>query len=130
MGKVCKVEDFGVFIDIDGFDCFFGLCYCFEMVDRVIKDVKVFYSEGDKVKVCVFKVEEKIKCINFGLKLLYFKDDDEMDVDSDEDVGVVLDSEDEDMSDVGVGGVFVINVDFDDEDDDDDVDSNVEMDDV
>ncbi|KAK4650317.1 rRNA biogenesis protein rrp5 [Podospora pseudocomata] len=129
-GKVRKVEDFGAFIDIDGSDRLSGLCHRSEMADRAIKDAKALYSEGDKVKARVLKVEEKTKRINLGLKPSYFKDDDEMDVDSDEDAGAALDSEDEDMSDAGAGGALVINADSDDEDDDDDAGSDVEMDDA
>ncbi|KAK0674322.1 hypothetical protein QBC41DRAFT_264755 [Cercophora samala] len=131
-GKVRKVEDFGAFIDIDGSANLSGLCHRSEMADRAIKDAKALYSEGDKVKARVLKVDEKAKRINLGLKPSYFKDDDEMDVDSDDEAGAALgsDSEDEDMSDAGAGGALVIPADSDDEDDNEDADSDVEMDDA
>ena len=107
-GKVRKVEDFGVFIVVDGSANVSGLCHRSEIADKKIQDVKKLYSEGDKVKAKVLKVELEKRRISFGLKASYFGDveeDDEEDSDdeSDEEEGVDLlaDGSDEDGSNEG-----------------------------
>ena len=110
-GKVRKVEDFGAFIDISGSDKVSGLCHRSEMAERVVKDAKTLYNQGDKVKAIVLKVDQKQKRVSLGLKPSYFKDgDDEMDIDGN-DEGAPLESdddadEDEQMSDAG-GAVLI-----------------------
>ncbi|GAB1320357.1 rRNA bioproteinsis protein rrp5 [Madurella fahalii] len=137
-GRVRKVEEFGVFIDIDGSTNLSGLCHRSEMADRAVKDAKTLYNEGDRVKARVLKVDLEKKRINLGLKPSYFKDGDEddMDVDSeDEDTGAALDDADSDldevMNDAGGGVLITASDDEEDEDDEDedrdDASSDVEM---
>ncbi|KAK0646068.1 hypothetical protein B0T16DRAFT_412562 [Cercophora newfieldiana] len=116
IGRIRKVEDFGVFITIDGSANLSGLCHRSEMADRAVKDARTLYNEGDKVKAIILKVDEQQKRINLGLKPSYFKDadDDEMDVDGD-DAGAPLGNdaesgEDEEMSDAG-GAVLITGTD-------------------
>lgn len=136
-GKVRRVEDFGAFIDIDGSANLSGLCHRSEMADRVVKDAKTLYNEGDRVKARVLKVDVENNRISLGLKPSYFKDDDEdddMDVDSDdEEAGAVLNGEeesdeDEEMSDAGGAGLAADSGDEDESEDSKDEDgSDVEM---
>jgi rRNA biogenesis protein RRP5 len=134
-GHIRKVEDFGAFIVIDGSANLSGLCHRSEMADRVVKDARSLYNEGDKVKAILLTVDEKQKRISLGLKPSYFKDTDEdgMEVDGDN-AGARLDSdadseEDEEMSNAG-GAVLITGTDnFSDESDDEsgDGDSDVDM---
>jgi rRNA biogenesis protein RRP5 len=131
-GRVRKVEEFGAFISIDRSANLSGLCHRSEMADRVIKDARTLYNEGDRVKARVLKVDVDQKRINLGLKPSYFKDGkaDDMDLDSEgDDAGAVLDDaeeseDDEEMS--GVGGAVLIggSDDEDEEDEDEDEDDN------
>ncbi|KAK0711393.1 hypothetical protein B0H67DRAFT_646768 [Lasiosphaeris hirsuta] len=132
-GKVRKVEEYGAFIDIDGSANLSGLCHRSEMADKVVKDAKALYNDGDRVKAKVLKVDLKQNRINLGLKPSYFEDDDSMDVDND-DAGAALDNadgsdDDEEMSNAG-GAVLITgtdNVDKSEDDDDDDDASDVDM---
>ncbi|KAI9757772.1 MAG: rRNA biogenesis protein rrp5, partial [Candelina submexicana] len=85
-GKVRKVEDFGVFIVVDGSSNVSGLCHRSEMADHGVDDVKKLYDEGDVVKAKVLKVDLEKRRINFGLKASYVQQDDgkESDADSDD----------------------------------------------
>src|SRR5690606_19464256 len=67
-GKIRKVEDFGVFIVVDGSTNVSGLCHRSEMAESRVTDVKKLYSEGDVVKAKVLKVEIQKKRVSFGLK--------------------------------------------------------------
>lgn len=111
-GKIRKVEDFGVFIVVDGSMNVSGLCHRSEMAENRVADVKKLYSEGDLVKAKVLKVETEKKRVSFGLKASYFKaqsdSDDEMDSDAEDGMdGVQLggdgseDSEDSEVLDLG-----------------------------
>ena len=97
-GKIRKVEDFGVFIVVDGSMNVSGLCHRSEMADDRVTDVKKLYSEGDAVKAKVLKIDAEKKRVSFGLKASYVGDsedsDEEMDDGSDAEDGVEVDSED------------------------------------
>jgi len=133
-GKVRKVEDFGAFIDIDGSANLSGLCHRSEMADKKVQDAKKLYSEGDRVKAIVLKVDAQAKRINLGLKPSYFDDDEDMDVDSDN-AGAALESDeeededsDEEMSDAG-GAVLITGTNnlHPDSEEEEDEESDVEM---
>lgn len=102
-GKVRKVEDFGVFIDVDNtIPRVSGLCHRSQIADTKVDNIKSLYDEGDQVKAKVLSVDTEKKRISFGLKASYFKDaddDEEMDDDEEEIDGSTNDeaSEDEDM---------------------------------
>ena len=105
-GKVRKVEEYGVFIVVDGAANVSGLCHRSELAERRIPDAKELYNEGDAVKAKVLKVDIERRRIAFGLKASYFEegqeeeekviigDDDDSDDASDEMQGVILDVDD------------------------------------
>ncbi|PQE33437.1 rRNA biogenesis rrp5 protein [Rutstroemia sp. NJR-2017a WRK4] len=103
-GKIRKVEDFGVFIVIDGSANVSGLCHQSEMAEKRVHDVKKLYSEGDEVKAIVLRMDPDKKRISFGMKASYFGEAAESDDDSEDD---------------GMEGVKVDEMDIDDESDDD-----------
>ena len=73
-GTIRKVEDYGVFIVVDKSANVSGLCHRSEIADKKVEDVKKLFSEGDRVKAKVLKVDKETRRINFGLKASYFKD--------------------------------------------------------
>jgi rRNA biogenesis protein RRP5 len=81
-GKIRKVEDFGVFIVVDGSANVSGLCHRTEIAEGRVDNVKALYEEGDAVKAKVLKVEPERRRISFGLKAAYFDHDDDSDQDS------------------------------------------------
>ncbi|GAB7347215.1 hypothetical protein MBLNU459_g3320t2 [Dothideomycetes sp. NU459] len=109
-GKVRKVEEFGVFIDVDNtVPRVSGLCHRSQIADSKVEDAKTLYDAGDAVKAKILSLDADKRRISFGLKASYFKDlesDDEMeDADSDMD-GVAINEasdEDEDMD----GGIDI-----------------------
>lgn len=115
IGKIRKVEDFGVFIVIDGSKNVSGLCHQSEMADKRVRDVKKLYEEGDSVKAKIIKKDAQSKRISFGLKASYFDDAAEGEGESDDELfngmqGVELIGEDgsellEDSDDEEIGGV-------------------------
>lgn len=109
-GKVRKVEDFGVFIDVDNSQPrVSGLCHRSQIADQKVLDIKSLYDQGDKVKAKVLSVDLEKRRISFGLKASYFADDvamSENDIDSDEDKA--QESADEEMMDVD-GGIDISN---------------------
>ena len=87
MGKVRKVEDFGVFIVVDNSNNVSGLCHRSEIADgQKVEDVKSLYKEGDAVKAKVLKVDEKKRRINFSLKYSNIKGSPEDGTDGDENI--------------------------------------------
>ncbi|KAH8880404.1 nucleic acid-binding protein [Thozetella sp. PMI_491] len=140
-GIVRKVEDFGAFIEIDGSHNLRGLCHRTEMAEKAVKDPKKLYSEGDRVKARVIKVDTKQRRVSLGLKPSYFQDGDDSDMDVDEDAGAALaledesededdgESEDDEMPDAGAA-VHIVGTDKRSDDSDNSDDSeDVEMDD-
>jgi rRNA biogenesis protein RRP5 len=85
-GKIRKVEDFGVFIVVDGSSNVSGLCHQSEMAEKRVHDVKKLYEEGDSVKAIVLKIDPEKKRISFGLKASYFEDGSASEVDSDDEL--------------------------------------------
>lgn len=105
-GKVRKVEDFGVFIDVDNtIPRVSGLCHKSQIADSAVEDVKKLYDAGDLVKAKVLSIDTEKHRISFGLKASYFKDldeDEEME-DEDESDGEGVELEDDaSESDEGV----------------------------
>ena len=83
-GKIRKVEDFGVFIVIDGSANVSGLCHQSEMAEKRVHEVKKLYDEGDFVKAIVLKLDPETRRISFGLKGSYFEDGAESEDDSED----------------------------------------------
>ncbi|KAH6723897.1 hypothetical protein BKA61DRAFT_648930 [Leptodontidium sp. MPI-SDFR-AT-0119] len=107
-GKVRKVEDYGVFIVIDGSNNLSGLCHQSQMADKNrVVDVKKLYEEGDVVRAKILNLDREKKRISFGLKASYFDDG----IDSEEE------SDDEDLS--GMEGVKITG-DYSEEDEEED----------
>ncbi|KAG9592273.1 nucleic acid-binding protein, partial [Aureobasidium melanogenum] len=115
-GKVRKVEDFGVFIDVDNtIPRVSGLCHKSQIADSAVEDVKKLYDAGDLVKAKVLHIDTEKRRISFGLKASYFKDldgDEEMEDEDEEDEsdgeGVALDddaSESDDGVDIDMSNV-------------------------
>lgn len=71
-GKVRKVEEYGVFIVIDGSANVSGLCHRSEMADGKAPNPKALYNEGDAVQAKILKINLTKKQITFGLKASYF----------------------------------------------------------
>lgn len=71
-GKVRKVEEYGVFIVIDGSANVSGLCHRSEMADGKAPNPKALYNEGDVVQAKILKIDQTKKQITFGLKASYF----------------------------------------------------------
>jgi rRNA biogenesis protein RRP5 len=138
-GKVRKVEDFGVFIVIDGSANVSGLCHQSEMAEKRVNDVKKLYDEGDAVKAVILKLDPETRRISFGLKASYFEDGAESEEDSDEDAdgmeGVRLgasdtEGEDSDDDDEEGGGTNLDDVESINSAADEDQDSDEEMEDA
>jgi rRNA biogenesis protein RRP5 len=112
-GKIRKVEDFGVFIVIDGSHNVSGLCHQSEMAEKRVHDVKKLYEEGDSVKAMILKLDAEKKRVSFGLKASYFEDGEGTDEDSGDDdddsamQGVKLgnDSDEDEDEEDGNGGI-------------------------
>jgi rRNA biogenesis protein RRP5 len=105
-GVIRKVEDFGVFVLIDN-SSISALCHKTEMADEPVEPKKI-YSEGDKVKAKVLKIDITKRRVSLGLKMAYIAEtEDENDEDDSSDEledsfgGVALHSggEDEDEDD-------------------------------
>ena len=116
-GKVRKVEDFGVFIVVDGSSNVSGLCHQSEMAEKRVHDVKKLYEEGDSVKAIVLKIDAEKKRISFGLKASYLKEESVSESDSYDEPnameGVKLgdsSDEDDDSEDDENGGIDPNNV--------------------
>ncbi|KAI9840320.1 MAG: rRNA biogenesis protein rrp5 [Sclerophora amabilis] len=73
-GKVRKVEDFGVFIVVDGSSNVSGLCHRSEVADQRFDDVRKLYDEGDVVKAKILRIDPEKRRVSFGLKASYFED--------------------------------------------------------
>ena len=106
-GKVRNIQDFGVFIVVDGSENVSGLCHRSELSDQKGADPRKLYNEGDAVQAKILKIEPANRRISFGLKASYFSTDDSDDSenleDGDEDFSGFSRSEDpEDSGDDGV----------------------------
>jgi rRNA biogenesis protein RRP5 len=115
-GKVRKVEDFGVFVVVDGSNNVSGLCHKSQLADQPVLDVKKLYDEGDLVKAKVLKVDVEKRRISFGLKASYFmdeEDDEDEDMEDSEGEGVELDNDAESDGSgisIDIGGVKKMNI--------------------
>ncbi|OSC99437.1 hypothetical protein PYCCODRAFT_1438226 [Trametes coccinea BRFM310] len=77
-GRVKKVEDYGLFIEIEG-SKLSGLCHKSELSDNKDADVTLAlrsFREGDKVKAVILSIDQEKRRISFGLKPSYFEEKD------------------------------------------------------
>jgi rRNA biogenesis protein RRP5 len=103
--KVRHVEEYGVFLLVDGSNNVSGLCHISQLADTpVAKDkIKEMYKKNDVVKAKVLAVEPKKRKVSFGLKYSYIKGDaDDEEEDSDEDMEDASDAEGSDSEDGGI----------------------------
>ena len=73
IGKVRKVEDFGVFVVVDHSANVSGLCHQTKLSDQPSPDPKSLYEEGDAVQAKILSINKEKKQISFGLKASYFE---------------------------------------------------------
>lgn len=111
-GTVKSVMAFGVFVKLDGTAGLSGLCHHSEIADNAVTDVASLFSEGDRVKVIVLKVDADTRKMNLGMKASYFTEEDS-DVEMEDAEAVAADEDDEDG----------------DEEDDEDIESSEDEDD-
>ncbi|KAH9898165.1 U3 snoRNP-associated protein Rrp5 [Cubamyces lactineus] len=132
-GRVKRVEDYGLFIEIEG-SKLSGLCHKSELSDNKDADVTLAlrsFREGDKVKAVILSIDQEKRRISFGLKPSYFEEKDFEQEDSEseseeqaaEPLGVVDDAEESDPAEDDEEGSE------DDEEQDDDVGSDNDSDD-
>lgn len=83
-GQISKIADYGVFIQLDGFNNVSGLCHRSEISDNTmaIHDLNKLFTVGDKVKTKVLKFDSKTNKLALGMKASYFDNED-----IDEDMG-------------------------------------------
>ncbi|OCH94735.1 U3 snoRNP-associated protein Rrp5 [Obba rivulosa] len=77
-GRVKKIEEYGLFIEIEGTKLS-GLCHKSELSDNKDADVTLAlrsFREGDPVKAKILSVDSEKRRISFGLKPSYFTEDD------------------------------------------------------
>ncbi|KAL1302373.1 hypothetical protein AAFC00_002776 [Neodothiora populina] len=114
--KVRKVEEFGVFLDVDNTQPrVSGLCHRTQIADAKVEDVKKLYEPGDAVKAKVLHIDREKRRISFGLKASYFRNaddsDEEMEDDEESDGGAAVDEDVEaEDSDEEMGGIDLSNV--------------------
>ncbi|KAH9836984.1 uncharacterized protein C8Q71DRAFT_580175 [Rhodofomes roseus] len=147
-GRVKKIEDYGIFVEIEGSKVS-GLCHKSELSDNKDADVTLAlrsFREGDHVKAVILSIDTEKRRISFGLKPSYFAESDfemsESEEDAQEDgaddaLGVV-DDEDAEMHALDVAHLDQSASDEDDSDDESqsdadqgvmDVDMNIDADD-
>lgn len=101
-GVVKKVEEFGVFVRLDGTNNISGLCHKSQVADIPLSDISKVFSEGDKVKVKVLKIDVDKKRVSLGMKASYFAEEgDDSDIEmedynDDDDIVDMNDEEDDD----------------------------------
>ena len=81
IGKIRKVEDFGVFVVVDNSANVSGLCHRSQMADQKAVNPKKLYNEGDIVKAKILKIDQIKKQISLGLKASFFEEDEGKDGD-------------------------------------------------
>lgn len=115
-GKVRKVQEYGVFIVVDGSENVSGLCHRSQMADRKAPNPKALYNEGDAVQAKILKVDQTKKQITFGLKASYFRYESEpslrLDIKPSRNSGIDDHSDDhsDDDSDEGIDGMNGVDV--------------------
>eukprot|EP00658_Telonema_sp_P-2_P005377 TRINITY_DN12009_c0_g1_i7.p1 TRINITY_DN12009_c0_g1~~TRINITY_DN12009_c0_g1_i7.p1 ORF type:complete len:1771 (-),score=448.79 TRINITY_DN12009_c0_g1_i7:212-5524(-) len=98
-GSVKKVQDFGVFVNIDESNLS-GLCHMSEVSEKFVKDIYKAYNVGDKVKVAVIRVNPANKHISLSMKAEHFEDgESEQEASSDEEEMDLVDSEEDEEDD-------------------------------
>jgi rRNA biogenesis protein RRP5 len=120
-GTVLRVEDYGVFVQIEGSNVC-GLTHVSECSDDFVKNLSVMFNPGDPVKVLVVKKDEEGQKVGFSMKASHFVHDDdssESSVDSDMEVTTGSENEDVEMKDL-----TELKADTDDDEEEEEIDSD------
>lgn len=103
-GTIKKVEEYGVFVTLDGTDGISGLCHRSQITDTPIKNAEDIFNVGERVKVKILELNPEKKQMSLGMKASYFKDENSDDEDNERDADVEMkeaaddaDSDDENM---------------------------------
>ncbi|THH28303.1 hypothetical protein EUX98_g5889 [Antrodiella citrinella] len=137
-GIVRKIEDYGLFIEVNG-SKLRGLCHKSEISDNKDADITMAlrsFRESDHVKVIVLSVDLEKRRLSFGLKPSYFGEVDfqeDQDVDADdvpESLGVVGADDDSDSDNGVVEDDDDVEADADDDADADAMDEDEDEDDI
>lgn len=97
-GSIKKVEEYGVFVKLDGTENISGLCHRSEITDSPIKDAQEIFKAGERVKVKILDINSNKRQLSLGMKASYFKNADS-DIDEDGDVIMEKASDNEDSDD-------------------------------
>ncbi|KAF7981179.1 hypothetical protein HWV62_34965 [Athelia sp. TMB] len=112
-GRVKKVEDYGLFIEIEG-SKLSGLCHKSELSDNKDADVAIAlrnFREGDHVKAIVLSIDKEKRRLSLGLKPSYFVNQDfegsegSFDQGSNDEENFGVAQEDQEDGDVSMGPV-------------------------
>lgn len=103
-GSVKQVQDFGVFVKLDGTANISGLCHRSEISDNIVENASALFSIGDRVKVKILKIDNDKKQLSLGMKASYFTDLQEDSDNGSEDVEMADAEEDEDEEMVDFDG--------------------------
>jgi rRNA biogenesis protein RRP5 len=79
-GTVSGVEDYGIFIKIEG-SIVSGLCHKSKISDDYVKEVSDLFTVGDKVKAIILTIDKEKQKVGFVMRKSFFNSDDEMDTD-------------------------------------------------
>lgn len=123
-GIVKRIEEFGVFVRLEGTNNVSGLCHRTQVADVPLSDLSKVFSEGDKVKVKILSVDLEKKRLSLGMKASYFGDDSDVEMES-EDEDDEEENEDGTMLDIG-NGVEEESSEEEEEEEDDDDEQNVD----
>ncbi|KAL5519222.1 RRP5 [Sanghuangporus vaninii] len=77
VGKVKKIEDYGIFVSIEGTKLS-GLCHKSEIADNREADIAVAlhnFRDGDPVKAIILAIDNEQRRVSLGLKPSYFSED-------------------------------------------------------
>ncbi|KAI6153747.1 hypothetical protein BKA82DRAFT_4093589 [Pisolithus tinctorius] len=86
MGKVKRIEQYGLFIAIDGSKVT-GLCHKSQLSDNKDADVTIAlrtFREGDRVRAIILSLDSEKKQLSLGLKPSYFAGDEDIEVKDDQ----------------------------------------------
>ncbi|QSL64834.1 hypothetical protein MERGE_002138 [Pneumocystis wakefieldiae] len=70
-GVVRKITNFGIYINLVGYNNVSGLCHISQIADSKVKDIHKIYVEGDVLKSYVLDVDHEKRRISLSLKSSY-----------------------------------------------------------
>ncbi|KAG5519000.1 hypothetical protein PMAC_002531 [Pneumocystis sp. 'macacae'] len=78
-GIVRKITNFGMYINLIGYNDVSGLCHISEIADCKIKDINKIYTEGDTLRTYILDIDYEKRQISLSLKHSYFQIEDVLD---------------------------------------------------